>query len=385
MSDYRTLNRTVLAKVESTPGTDSSPVVGTDAILVEAPDTQGNIEAIETDEVTGALDPRAPIPGGGGGGFNCSVNLRGSGAGGTAPEWGTLLRGCAMALTTRAADLTGTAQAGATGSITLAAGATGINVGDIITLDGGTGSGQTRVITAWDNGTKVANVTPNWSVTPDATTTYAVKASNIYAPASTGIANLSIYDYAHSTSGANSRLRKILGAMGDAGFTLPVRGRVVGNFTFQGKFVAPASVSAPGAATYDAQRPVAFQAADIALDGTVTKLNQMSFALGNTVQFADDPADSFGIDVAGITRRRITGRINPPMALPSVRDVYGKFLAGTTVKLWVRYGAANNGLSFYFPQVLYTGEQDEDVNGFLHEGIPFAAQGEDSGVYITVY
>ena len=37
MSDYRTLNRLVLAKVESASGTDAVPTPGSNAILVENP------------------------------------------------------------------------------------------------------------------------------------------------------------------------------------------------------------------------------------------------------------------------------------------------------------------------------------------------------------
>lgn len=387
MSDYRTLNRILLAKVESTAGTDASPTVGADAILVEDPANVAQIEAIETNEATGSLDPRAPVPGGGSGGENMTVNLRGSGAGGTAPEWGVLCRGCGMAQTLRASDLTGTAQAGAAGTITLAAGTTGINVGDVIKTTGGTGSGQTRVITAWDNGTKVATIYPNWATNPDATTTYAVKASALYIPASTGLETLTIYDYALATPAAtNASLRKVLGAAGDMTLTLPVGQRPQAAFNFQGKFVQPVDVADPGAATFDTQRPIAFQQAQISLNNVTTKLQQMTLGLGNTVQFTPDPADTFGVDVAGITRRRINGRINPPLALAATRDVWTDFLAGTVRKFWVQWGTADgNSISIYIPQLLYAGREDEDINGFLHDGIPFTAQGEDTGVYITVY
>jgi hypothetical protein len=72
---------------------------------------------------------------------------------------------------------TGTAQAGALGSITLAAGASGTD--DIynrmyVDLTGGTGSGQRRIITDYDGTTKVATVDTNWGTTPDNTSTYAI-------------------------------------------------------------------------------------------------------------------------------------------------------------------------------------------------------------------
>ena len=68
-----------------------------------------------------------------------------------------------------------------------------------------------------------------------------------------------------------------------------------------------------------------------------------------------------------------------------MRNVWADFIAGTTRKLWVRYGTVDNGISFYFPTIGYTGQADEDINGFAHEGIPFSAQGEDTGVYINAY
>lgn len=43
--------------------------------------------------------------------------------------------------------------------------------GRYVFTTGGTGSGQYRQITTYDDTTKVASITPNWTVTPDATTT----------------------------------------------------------------------------------------------------------------------------------------------------------------------------------------------------------------------
>jgi hypothetical protein len=79
----------------------------------------------------------------------------------------------------------GTAQAGAAGSITLAAGAAaidGYSAGCIVRTPGGTGGGggsgsqnnQARVVTSYAGATRVATVVPNWEVPPGATTTYEV-------------------------------------------------------------------------------------------------------------------------------------------------------------------------------------------------------------------
>jgi hypothetical protein len=71
----------------------------------------------------------------------------------------------------------GTAQAGAAGTLTLAAGAsstTDLYKGNRLKIYSGTGAGQTRTITAYNGSTKVATVDWNWTTTPDNTSLYAV-------------------------------------------------------------------------------------------------------------------------------------------------------------------------------------------------------------------
>jgi len=71
----------------------------------------------------------------------------------------------------------GTAQAGAAGSITLRAGASAtddlFNSMAVVTLSG-TGTGQARVITDYNGTTKVAAVSPDWTTNPSSDTTYVV-------------------------------------------------------------------------------------------------------------------------------------------------------------------------------------------------------------------
>lgn len=68
-----------------------------------------------------------------------------------------------------------TAQGGAASTITLAAGSSAVDDyynGYKIITTGGTGSGQTRIISDYVGSTKIATVSEAWDVTPDATTTY---------------------------------------------------------------------------------------------------------------------------------------------------------------------------------------------------------------------
>jgi hypothetical protein len=71
----------------------------------------------------------------------------------------------------------GTAQAGAAGSITLDSGASATTNAYQwlwVRTTGGTGAGQVRLVTAYNGTTKVATVARSWVTNPDATTTFAI-------------------------------------------------------------------------------------------------------------------------------------------------------------------------------------------------------------------
>ncbi|MCA9333660.1 hypothetical protein KC963_01300, partial [Candidatus Saccharibacteria bacterium] len=72
----------------------------------------------------------------------------------------------------------GQAQSGTSASITFPTTANANNgyyIPGVVVLTGGTGAGQASRITAYNGTTKVADVATPWIVTPDATTTFAVK------------------------------------------------------------------------------------------------------------------------------------------------------------------------------------------------------------------
>lgn len=73
----------------------------------------------------------------------------------------------------------GTAQAGAAGSITLAAGANANDeffTHDMIVIVAGAGIGQSRAIQSYAGGSKVASTVPNWVTNPDVTSEYLILA-----------------------------------------------------------------------------------------------------------------------------------------------------------------------------------------------------------------
>lgn len=72
---------------------------------------------------------------------------------------------------------TGTAQAGAAGSITLESGASSIDNFyrfALLAITSGTGAGQSRMVVGYTGSSKVATVGNNWYVNPDATSVYTI-------------------------------------------------------------------------------------------------------------------------------------------------------------------------------------------------------------------
>ncbi len=384
MSAYRTLNQTVLAKVEATPGDDALPDVATDAVLVENPLRNPDLGIVETNEVTGALDDRGPIPAGGFSPFTADVWIKGSGTPGAAPEYGPFLRGCAMGESLLIAPITAEAVGGTADTIELMAGdGANVEIGMTIELNSGVGSGQVRVVTG--KAGDIISVFPDWETPPVATTGYMIDANALYVPISENLETLTIYRYRHRSDGGDSKLDRILGAAGTWTLNMPVRepGRL--SFDYRGQLVSPTDVTPPGAATFDDVRPFPYLQAETYLGQTPIKLNTLALDYGSEVQLIDNPAQEFGYDAAGITRRRVAGRFNPPLELQSARDAFDSWLNGTTQEFWAMWGTrAGNRVSVYIPSVRYTGVEEEDVSGFAHEGLPFRALGENSGLYLAI-
>ncbi|MCT2398528.1 hypothetical protein [Novosphingobium mangrovi (ex Huang et al. 2023)] len=387
MSDFLTRNRLALAKIETTSGTDATPVPATDAVLVEEPRGTPNMELEQTDEVTGSLDHSQSIVGGGYLQHTARFFAKGSGTPGTAPESAPYLRAAAMAETTLAADESDTAQAGAASTITLAAGAASSDLtGFVIATTGGTGSGQTRVITAYDTGTKVAAVYPAWDTVPDATTTYTVYAGVLYVPASAALETLTHYLYKKNSGSGNAILEALVGAAVDLSFA--VQTRQTGKFTatLRGKLQAGTSVANPTGAVFDATRPRPLRDADAVLGGNPVCFRNFTLDWGNQIVQGDCPGETFGYEAARVVDRRLSGRINPKLVTLASRDAFADLIAGTTQKLWLNWGeTAGNRVSMYLPAIAYTGKEDDDLDGISADGLPFEATGIDSGVFLLFY
>lgn len=391
MSDYRSRNQLLLAKIEAASGTEESPTPGSNAVKVRDLQYSPTFQGLDTNYVTGSLTRSPQIVGGGNVAMRVGAWLKGDGIVGQPPDYGVLLRACGLSETILPAAATGTATAGAASTITLAAGASAVTdayKGMVISTTGGTGTGQTRVISAYNGTTKVATVFPGWITPPDATTGYSIAANALYRPVSTGLETATLWGYQHHNNPAsNSRRRRIAGAAGSFDISITPRGLAGIDFTFAGLLpAAPDDVAKPASPTYQSSEPQPFLAAQAYLGETAVKFSEFRFSLGGQTEQFDNPAAAYGYDPAAVTARNCTGRIVPNLTLLTSRDAFADWLASTSRGLWLNWGtAAGKRVSLYIPAARYTGNEQTDVRGFAAEGIPFQATGDDSEIWISVH
>lgn len=386
MSDYRTRNRLVLAKVEGTSGQDASPTVA-NAVRVENPQYNPTYETVTTNEVTGSLDADAPVPGGGYSEMTFDIYARGAGTGnaGAGVEYAPLLKACGLEETLTASDVTDTLASATTTVLTLAAGASSTDdayVGMWIECDDTTGL---HVITDYDGTSKEATVSPAYA-SPPTGEDYTIYANALYKPRSTGLETITVYKYDLPTPTQDAVLEKIIGGAGQLTFTMPVRQPGKFSFNISGALNSASDVSVPSDPTYITDSAPGYREALTYLDGSAIKLNTLDFDLGLNVQRADDPANEYGYGLAGITERSPTGRINPPRQLVASVDPFTVWKNSTGQTFAVTWGSsAGNRLGIYLPDIRYTAVESQDINGFLHDGLPFRSVGVNSSFYFCAF
>lgn len=391
MSEYSTRNRLILVKEETTPGVDASPTPAANAIRLRNPVSTPTLNSLPTDEDTGALDSGGVVPSTATNNFRAQALLRGSGSAGTVPPPVTpFLRAGGLGVTALAADLTGTAQAGAAGSITLAAGASAVDdfyKGMVLETTGGAGSGQTRPIVGYNGTTKAATVSPNWAVTPDGTTGYAVRKCHLFKPISTGIPTLSIYEYGFRRDGGTAKLFKHFGASPQISLSMQVNDLCYWDINCTAMFVDEEDADPSGAGVFAPTNPIALQNAHYGhLDGVKLKVRSLSVDMGNQISQVQNVHAPFGLDVAAATERKIAGEMSSPRLLKSERDIVTSWRNGAESRFALGWGGvAGNRFSVLLDKMQYTGKSPDEQDNLINERTPFVINGANSGVYICYW
>ena len=362
----------ILAKSESTYGTDISPA-GTDAVLVRSLE----VTPIEADTVSRELIrpylgnsqqllASAHVE------ITFEVEFAGSGTAATAPRFSSLLKACGMAETITASAITGTAQAGSAGSITLAAAASatdGVYVGMIISITSGTGSGSSGVISDYNGTTKVATVKAiTAAFTPGASSLYSIAANVGYRPVSSSFSSATIY---YNNDGI---LHKITGARGTFTITGSVGEIPVIEFTMIGIYNAPTDTAAPTATYSNQADPLIFKADNTSaftVYGYAGCLMEFSFDIANETLYRELVGCTKEVI---ITTRAAEGELKIEAPTIAQYDFFTAALASTTGAVTLMQGTtAGNRVTVVLPSISLSNPAYEDEDGIQMLGLPYVA------------
>lgn len=368
-------NALLLAKNESSEGVDASPTGSANAVLLR--DLSGKTLDGQTIDLNyirnyfGAA-PKLLVRTGSTMSFSCDI--AGSGTAGTAPAWGALIRGCGFSETTQTA-VTGTAQAGASSSITLAAGAsstTDLFVGLPVTISSGTGSGQTRWISAYNGTSKVATIFGTWTTPPDNTSNYSIPAFAFYKPISTGFEGTTIY------RGIDELLFKALASKGNVAFNLSADQAPDMKFDYQGTYSAPTDDADLITTVLTGWKtPVAVNSVNttgyfmsLPMDGSASGWNVKSVNIDAGVQV--ERRSLIGVDKIKITDRKAKGTIVVDAVKVATKAVHTYLNDLSNDPMLITHGTtAGNRFSIFCEKVTIDDIQDGEDTGTATWSIPF--------------
>ena len=367
-----TRKQLILVKTESTYGTDSSPA-GTDALLVRSIDvTPLEAEVVSRELIRPYLGNSDQLLANTRVMMSFQVELAGSGTAATAPRFGSLLKACGMAETTTGSAVTGSAQAGAAGSITLAAGASATDdayVGMVISLTSGTGSGSSGVITDYVGSTKVATVQATTAAfTPGASSGYSIAANVGYKPVSASFGSATIY---FNNDGV---LHKATGCRGTFSLNVEVGGIPTIDFEFTGIYNAVTDTAAP-TTTYSAQAtPLIFKAGNsstFSFLGHSGCLQSLSLEMSNELVYRE----LVGCDKeVMITNRAPSGECMIEAVPVATKDYWTIANDDTTGLLSLLHGTtAGNRVTLVAPKVDISNPSYDDMDGVQMLNLPYVA------------
>ena len=377
----------LLAKVETTYGVDPTPTGAANAISAK----NINITPIDSDKAkrdlfTGWLGNTQELQGGFRVAIDFEVEMAGSGTVGTAPGWGPLMRACGHAETLVAAAVTGSAQAGTTTTLTLAATGTSATddayVGLPVSITSGTGSGQGNFIVAYNGTTKVATMAYPFTTAPGATSTYSVGPGVVYKPIDTNTESATVYLY------IDGRLHKLTGVRGTTTASMANKAIPTLKFTLTGLFNQPTDAAGPTPVFTPFQTPLMVNAVNTPLVNVHSfgaVMSSFSLDQAATVTFRN-PAG--GIEQVLLTDRVSTGSIKIEDTTVAAKDWWTAIRTAALGGLAITHGtAAGNKVSVTAGQVQVSAPQgaDEDSIQMLQLALGLVPSAVSRDYYITAH
>ena len=180
------------------------------------------------------------------------------------------------------------------------------------------------------------------------------------------------FEVYYAGEGSSADKYVLVGCGGTFKFTGAVGKFPVIEFTFIGKLYSDPVTATIPTVTYDSTLPFPFQGVTLSFDSkTDFCVNQIEIDCGNTTALRKCISEADGIGGVLITKRNVTGSIDPEAVLQSDYDLFAKFKAGTQVAMNFACGSdAGNKFSVSADRVQVTDFKYGDREGIAVWDVP---------------
>lgn len=354
-------------ELEASEGVAETVAVADADVLVQDVTFEANIEKVKRDPARRYLTPLQSVLGKQYARVSFDVEVKGSGAVGTAPSWGKLLKACKM-------------QQSAVVTIAIGAITGGPFVpGDVVT--GGTSNATGLVVDRYATGVAAiamvvltgtfasGEVLTGSLSAATATTSALVTAAQgfCFRPVSTGDPSATIAFY------HDGKRKQLYGARGKVAGTLSNGGLSFLKLEYEGIYDADTDAAMLDP-TYESQVPVTFLDCALYLDAFQPDFTTLDWDLGNEIQMLETAQSAKGARAARIVERAPIVNIDPYATLVADFDWLGKLKSSTTSYMRAALGStAGNKIVFAFPRLSYEAVKQANRGSFQTLGVTLAA------------
>lgn len=352
-----TRKRQLAAKIEAVEGTAETLAAADAKLLVYNPKVNFDVALFDRNPARATFSNIGKLPGKRPAGLSFRIELRGSGAAATVPEWGKLLQACGFGVNALKSMNIGAITNGP------------FQHGETIT--GGTSAAKGRVVINTANGAtailfvSISGTFVSGEVITGGTSTATATTSSV--PSTVGNELKLISDSIPSlTQGSyEDGVRKLLkGCRGKVKLGFKSGEPVLLDFDFQGVEAGVIDTAFLANISFETTKPPVFLSALFSVDAYSAKIGEMDIDVGNVLAERDDINDQRGILSFAITGRNVIGSFNPEMVLAATHDFHSKWFSGAEMIVDFTVGSvAGNKFRFYIPRAQYTKVEDEDRDG----------------------
>jgi hypothetical protein len=375
-----TRKRTILAKIESTYGTDPTPTGSANAMLVKNLEFNPiQADLVSRDLIRPYLGVSERLLATKFVQANFEVEAAGAGAAGLVPGYGPLMRACGFEQIIDTASIT-ISRTGSVATVSLTA--HGYAVGDRVVIAGCT---ETEY-----NGTQTIVTVPNansftYAVTGSpaspATGTPVVNTQVRYKPVSENFESVTLY------CNVDGVLHKATGCRGSVEMTLAVKQIPVFKFNFTGLYVSPADVAAPSTDFSSFQVPYLANTQNtpgFSLFGYSALLESASLNLSNSIEYIT----LIGAESVKLLDRQPAGTLVFEAPTITAKDFFSIVEANTLGVMTLSHGPrTGHKVIISCPSVNLGNPSYTDSNGIVMMSAPFTAAPTSAGndeVIITI-